>query len=62
MVLKVLSVARPRNSSIGEPLAPAILAVMANGTELILTFQDLKQQKVTVSVPLNAVGKAYKKL
>jgi invasion protein IalB len=46
----------------GAPLAPEKLTAMSKGAKINVTFRDLKNQKVTVPVPLKGFEAAYNKL
>ena len=52
----------PKGCYAGAPVAPDKLAAMSKGAKINVTFRDLKNQKVTVPVPLNGFEAAYKKL
>ncbi len=46
----------------GVGLAPDKIAAISKGSQLKITFEDLKKQKIVVAVPLNGFQAAYKKL
>ena len=46
----------------GAPIAKDMLATMQKAEKLIVTFQDLQKQTITVPMPLAGFAEAYQKL
>ena len=46
----------------GAPVTKDMLAILQKAEKLIVTFQDLKKQTITVPMPLAGFAEAYQKL
>jgi invasion protein IalB len=46
----------------GQAIPPGKLAEMSKGRKLLVSFQNLKKQKITVPLPLKGFAQAYSKL
>lgn len=46
----------------GAPIPPEKLTELTKGQKLTVVFENLQKKKITVGVPLNGFGEAYKKL